>query len=148
MACCAAMPGGLRPAGSTWHCQCFAVHTALQNVAMYDLRPYDKPPGDSFLFSKSTVLLTVSMDALPLILYVRLAPLAWACCPGQCLQCLLLSVHMLLPESGGARSLDFSSDGCMLGASRASAGVAILAWQRGFTGLSMTPQSRATCVVS
>lgn len=41
-----------------------------QSIAMYDLRPYEKPPGDAFLFALSTALITVTADALPLILYV------------------------------------------------------------------------------
>ncbi|KAJ9517002.1 hypothetical protein QJQ45_027353 [Haematococcus lacustris] len=70
----------------------------LLEAALYDMREYEKHPGDSFMFRDGTVHVTGGLNAQPMVLYTP-----------PC-----TTVHMLVGENGGARSLDFSADGHLL----------------------------------
>ncbi|GFH15517.1 uncharacterized protein HaLaN_11757, partial [Haematococcus lacustris] len=70
----------------------------LLEAALYDMREYEKHPGDSFLFRDGTAHITGGVHHQPMVLFTP---------PST-------TVHMLVGENGGARSLDFSADGHML----------------------------------
>ncbi len=77
---------------------CLAMFDPILNAAIYDMRFYEKHPGDSYLFRQGTNLLFSGRAQLPVLCYTP---------PNT-------TMHMLQNESGGVRAIDFSSDGHLL----------------------------------
>eukprot|EP00798_Chlamydomonas_sp_ICE-L_P018924 gene18924-25488_t len=67
-------------------------------AVMYCMREFSQYPGDSYLFRQSTALVKGGVHSMPLVMF---AP---------CHE----PITMLMNETGGAKSLDFSSDGRLL----------------------------------
>eukprot|EP00798_Chlamydomonas_sp_ICE-L_P019005 gene19005-25590_t len=75
-----------------------ALYDPSLNVAMYDMRVYEQHPGDSYMFRNGTALLQCGVHSKPLVMYSPVKK----------------PITMLMDETGGAKALDFSSDGHLL----------------------------------